>query len=441
MPGKKRSGVMEFRGGSWKVRVTENGGRRWYDTETADRATADRKRAALLARIERDEAAKRAGREAAPMPKFRAAALAWLAARQEQGIASVASDRPLLELYALPILGEQLVGDVRPGHVRDALERAKAAGLAKTTLKKLRAAISAVLHRAWQDGHAGENVALKVDAPETREVRKIRVVLSDDEIAALWASPKADLEVKLLGVVARVEGGMRTIDLIAWDWEHIDLASFAWCMVPRTKTGKPDRLEVPEPLRVPIAAWWEQHGRPSSGPVFPVTKGERRGERRRARGVSFAKRLRRNLFAAGITRLAPSEKKPHPRDPLYFETDDTLPVDFHSFRRGFAQALDGADGVSRKAAMRLTGHASEDAHLRYLKRTGRAGEVLELPAAVVPPLARAGQDPGEKDIDGVTEIAGLGVALGRASGGWDRLEQTLTDEHKSSQIVQAPGDR
>ena len=30
---------------------------------------------------------------------------------------------------------------------------------------------------------------------------------------------------------------------------------------------------------------------------------------------------------------------PNPRDPLYFETAATLPVDFHSFRRAFNTAL------------------------------------------------------------------------------------------------------
>jgi len=427
MAGRKRKGTLQLRDGSWWARVTENGERPWYDLGTSDRARAERKLADLIAKIDHEDRMKRDGTTTPRVPSFRSAALAWLARRQEQGIASVASDRPLFQRYAFVVFGDVLVGDVKPGHVRDALERAKVAGRKRVTIKHLQNAISAVLHRAWQDGHAAENPALKVDIPETREITKTRIVLTDDEIARFWAAPSVDLEIKLLGVVARVEGGMRTIDLIAWDWEHLDLIAFAFCIVPRTKTGKPQRLEVPEILRVPIAAWWEQHGRPAAGPVFPVTKGERMGQRRQARGVSFAKRLRRSLFVAGITRLSPSSGKPHPRDPLYFETDDTRPVDFHSFRRGFAQALDGAEGVSRKAAMRLTGHASEEAHLRYLKRTGQGAEVLQLPAAVLPALARAEQGIGDGDAAGVAEMAELGVAVREIASGWDRLERAASE--------------
>lgn len=393
MPGKKRSGVLKFSGGTWKVRVTEGGERPWYDLETTDRATAERKREALLARIERDEATARAGREAAPMPKFRAAAQAWLATREEQGIASVKSDRPLLERYALPVLGEQLVGDVKPGHVRDALDRGKAAGLAHTTLKKLHAAITAVLRRGWQDGHAGEVVSLRVDVPDVRETKKVRVVLDDTEIARFWAAP-VDLEIRLLSLVSRCEGGARTKDLTTLDWANLDLPGFESILIPRTKTLRPQRLPIPEALRAPLAAWWEAHGRPEAGPVFPVLRGPRKGERRKERGVSFADRLRRNLFAAGVVRLPPVDGVPNPRDPLYHEQADSLPTDFHSFRRAFAQALDAAPEVSRKLAMTLTGHASEDAHLRYLRRAGQKPEVLPIPASVVPKLALHGEEVG-----------------------------------------------
>src|SRR5262249_14793498 len=142
----------------WKARVTEKGERPWYDLGTRDEATARRKLAELLARITREA---RTGEEQCRMPTFERASLGWNAAREEQGVASVASDRPLLERYAFPEFGNVLVGDVLPGHVRNALERAKATGRKKGTLKHLHAAISAVLHRAWQDGFCRENVALK----------------------------------------------------------------------------------------------------------------------------------------------------------------------------------------------------------------------------------------------------------------------------------------
>ena len=66
-----------------------------------------------------------------------------------------------------------------------------------------------------------------------------------------------------------------------------------------------------------------------------------------------AGRLRRGLLIAGITRLplvrgrrgkvGREDLSPDPSDPLFFETETTLPVDFHSFRRGFATALAGLE--------------------------------------------------------------------------------------------------
>jgi hypothetical protein len=59
------------------------------------------------------------------------------------------------------------------------------------------------------------------------------------------------------------------------------------------------------------------------------------------------------------TRLAPN-----PRDPLYFETAMTLPVDFHSFRRAFNTALAEAD-ISVQKAMTLAAHSDAKTHMRY----------------------------------------------------------------------------
>jgi hypothetical protein len=101
----------------------------------------------------------------------------------------------------------------------------------------------------------------------------------------------------------------------------------------------------------------------------------------------FAKRLRRDLFRAGICRMPPVEvaatspgtrtdrgKKaqgtkpaPDPRDPLYFETATTLPVDWH-FRRVFVSALAEA-GVNVQHAMHLASHSDAKVHARYVMST------------------------------------------------------------------------
>jgi Phage integrase family len=73
---------------------------------------------------------------------------------------------------------------------------------------------------------------------------------------------------------------------------------------------------------------------------------------------------------------------PNPRDPLYFETATTLPVDFHSFRRAFASALAEA-GVNVQHAMHLAGHTSPLVHQRYVMRPEA---MRSIPEAALPRL-------------------------------------------------------
>src|ERR1700719_3127406 len=108
---------------------------------------------------------------------------------------------------------------------------------------------------------------------------------------------------------------------------------------------KPQRLAIPDVLGPFVRTWWERAGKPESGPVFPVCVGKRAGHVKSASN-SYAKRLRRDLFRAGVYRLAPIEVPatrpgtrtdrgkradgtklaPNPLDPLYFETTTSLPV-------------------------------------------------------------------------------------------------------------------
>lgn len=167
----------------------------------------------------------------------------------------------------------------------------------------------------------------------------------------------------------------------------IDRERFAWCIVPRTKSGKPQQLDIPDVLQAPLRAWWTTQEHPTSGPVFPVTRGPRKGEARLERGVSFADRLRRNLMIAGVKRhpCRQPDVRPTARtaccpdfasDPVYKETGWSLPVDFHSFRRAFSTGLAEA-GVNAQQAMVLAGHADPRAHARYIMETEKLARVPE----------------------------------------------------------------
>jgi len=241
--------------------------------------------------------------------------------------------------------------------------------------------------------------SIKLD--RKREKKEEREVLTDDEIAKYMGSPVADLEVRMMGLASRCEGGMRTSDLHFWNWTEIDTAKFSECIVPRSKTGKPQKLTIPETLKAPLRAWWERAGRPEAGPVFPVRRGKRAGERK-SLSNSYAKRLRRDLFRAGVWRKPPIEvpatkpgqrtdlgktvegtkPAPNPHDPLYFEKEDTLPVDFHSFRRAFSTAL-AETGINAQNAMTITAHATPGVHARYVARTR---EMRTIPEVAMPKL-------------------------------------------------------
>jgi integrase len=60
----------------------------------------------------------------------------------------------------------------------------------------------------------------------------------------------------------------------------------------------------------------------------------------------------------------------------------TLPVDFHSWRRAFNQALADA-GVNAQTAMTLAGHSSMAAHQVYL---ANAAKVVAMPESALPKL-------------------------------------------------------
>jgi hypothetical protein len=228
-----------------------------------------------------------------------------------------------------------------------------------------------------------------------------------------------------MGYCARVQGGMLTRDLTAWDWKMIGIDDdFAWCYVPRTKTRrgkpqKPQKLRVPGVIRAALRRWWQKQGEPREGAIFPVRRGARKGEARKAQGVSFAKRLRHALLKAGIKRHAcehpeilpqpavkghkatadrpaspPRPAKPccakFATDPLYNKTYATLPVDFHSFRRAFATALAEAD-VSPRQAMHLTGHSDAKVHERYIMQ--KTEKARTIPEAVIPQRRTTEQRP------------------------------------------------
>lgn len=409
-----RTGTLAWRKGIAfaQLTVTHKGKsvRDWYCLHTEDEATARRKMARLVA----DFAAGRGEAEAlerASAPDTVATYAAALDTRLAEG------DRDNLRVHVLPTLGPLALVDVRPVHVKNirdrviamkarrgskVLETTSRRGTVGKVLGAMRRLFSAAVEDELVEVNPAGDVRLPKQRGEAREIVKPRMILTDAEIVRYFECEDADLELRMLSLVARCEGGMRASDLRAWDWLHLDLADFASCTIPRAKTAKPEILDVPDELRPFLRAWWERAGKPIAGPVFPVRMGKRAGQIKSKKNAGYAKRLRRDLAKAGVFRLPPllvpavtqgtrTDKgkgpsvvrpTPNPRDPLYFETATSLPVDFHSFRRAFNTAL-ARTNVNVQRAMRLAGHADAKTHMKYV---GDAPEMRAIPVAALPQL-------------------------------------------------------
>jgi hypothetical protein len=122
-------------------------------------------------------------------------------------------------------------------------------------------------------------------------------------------------------------------------------------------------------LRGILRDWWERHGRPTEGPVFPARRGRRAGavKGKTSHAKAFRHDLRRafgletwNSEASEFEEARPQTRRERE---LFEETDFTLPVDFHSWRRAFTQALADAE-VNAQHATALAGHPSLAAHAR-----------------------------------------------------------------------------
>jgi integrase len=312
------------------------------------------------------------------------------------GVANAKNEIASLRAYAVPTIGHVIVTAASATDINQALDAAKAAGKSRQTVLHVRQRLSNVFEQLRREGIVPRNpVEDSVMPGFADEVTKERAVLEDHELVTYLAyvHPQehwqmAILERQVAACVARMFGGLRTGDLHALRWEAFDVGAFSWGWAPRRKTKRPQRLHVPDMLRPILADWWERHGRPAEGLLFPARRGKRAGEEKRK--VSHADAFRRDLKRAfGVERWNADEGKyekartftPRERE-LFEETPYTLPVDFHSWRRAFSQALANAD-VNAQQASALAGHASLAAHQRYLQNADKARHV---PLAALPQL-------------------------------------------------------
>jgi hypothetical protein len=339
-----------------------------------------------------------------------------------------------LEAYAFPTLAKMVPASIRAAHVRSLLDAARDLGKSRQTLVHLKNDVSVVLGELWRAELLPENVCARVQIPEalpaaSERTKKERAVLEDDELVRYlgWQHPDerhqmAVLERQVMSCVSRCFGGLRGSDLHAVGWQGFDLPDFAWGYAPRRKGrrlahgGKPQQLQVPEPLRPLLRDWWERQGRPTTGLVFPKRRGADAGEggrKKSSHAHAFRRDLRRvfglEAWDAGSESWKPTGRSMTSRErTLLLESEYTLPVDFHSWRRAYNQALADA-GVNAQQAKALAGHSTTAAHDRYLRNTER---MRTIPTEALPRIGVVGHTAVGTLTEAVPSVANDGESSG-----------------------------
>jgi len=321
---------------------------------------------------------------------------------QMKRTSDVANQRARVERWAYPLLENTAIKDITvPAQITRVLEACRDDGKGKGTVTHLKWDLSmlfkAFAHEGWIPLAQGD-VAAGGKVPEDCHVDlRERAVLSDEELSIYLEfrheNEKYDagvLERQTLCCVARLFGGARTSELLRLKWTDFEMQDdeFVAGWLVRSKKAAVQKLAVPPLLQPILKMWWTKAGKPEKGYLFPQVKGEDAGKERNK--TSLAQALRRDLARAFGLEVWVVDKQRFELDPtatwsrrqieLLQGTDRYLPVDFHSWRRAYCQAVAGS-GLDSTASKKLSSHDTEAAYNRYLRSSGTA---LQLPDGALP---------------------------------------------------------
>jgi integrase len=388
-----RTGTLVWRKRGWGARVTiyRDGVRSQtvVDLGTSSRSLAERKLLELNSNTLTSTELRALARK---RETFLEAAERLVGIQRDEGLKTWTERLYRIRQFAAPLIGNLDPREVKPSHVQEVFRSMVKLELSRQTIKHMKADLSRVFADLIREELCEDNPVSKTVVPANASVdTRERIVLTDEEFAAFMSCREVSPELHTMAMASRCLGGMRTSDLHAWDWSHIDTDNWADAHVPRPKVAKSarrlPRLVLPEILVPVLVAWWDAQGRPVSGPVFPVQKGPRAGKTK-GRGISYAQALRDALWAAGVVRPLPGFDRARTEEErkvrCLIQSGDNLeykPVDFHSFRRAFATSLASAN-VSTPMAMALADHHDPATHARYVRLGQRTA--LEMPSLALP---------------------------------------------------------
>jgi integrase len=222
-PRKRAHGSVQQRGGSWRVRWTQNGRRR---TESyPDKDTAER----VLSRILGDIAAGRGKLEVEkpPAPLLSKLAEDWLE-RREATHRSADEDRWRWNKHLGPTFGHQRPEEVDAAAIRRFIEAKLVEGLSSSTVRLLVRELSSLFSDIVEQGHAPLNPVRTLPRATRRLIRPAHdprttpfVERLDDVRRIFLALPEPINLAYALGALA----GLRNGEALALRWAHVDMSA------------------------------------------------------------------------------------------------------------------------------------------------------------------------------------------------------------------------
>lgn len=221
-----RGCVAADRNGYLNIKVKTEGRWRYRSTGLKDSPENRREAERILASVREDLQAQDAAMRGAPGPvSVRAWSRRWMEARREQ-VADAANDQSRLDLHVLPVIGDLLVGEVRPRHVLEVVNRARAA-LAPRTVRN----IYSVMQALFREAAIADLVPSSPCILKTQHLGKVRdkrpgwrdtAVYTRGELASMLWDPRIPLGRRVLWGLLGV-GCLRVGEAAGLRWARLDL--------------------------------------------------------------------------------------------------------------------------------------------------------------------------------------------------------------------------
>lgn len=183
--------------------------------------------------------------------------------------------------YIVPALGKKRLTELRPQHIEGMYDDLRARGLKEASVRQTHAILQKALKDAVRVGVLGTTPMDRVDPPGTETADRDQ-----------WTLEQAATALKAAGESARwwlaIFYGMRQGEVLGMEWEHVDWDHHAFAVEdtrqndydnagailgdPKSKASRRPLPMLPQ-IEVRLRLLWEAAGRPSSGLVFPNSRG------------------------------------------------------------------------------------------------------------------------------------------------------------------------